>query len=115
MKHNNSNDSGQTDAQAAADKQVVFHAEGLTKVYQMGEVQVHALRGVDLDLYDGELVVLLGASGSGKSTLLNILGGLDSATSGSVYYLDHNLVQATERSSPSTAAITSALCSSSTT
>jgi putative ABC transport system ATP-binding protein len=75
----------------------VFHAEGLTKVYQMGEVQVHALRGVDLDLYDGELVVLLGPSGSGKSTLLNILGGLDSATSGTVYYLDHNLVQTTER------------------
>ena len=75
----------------------VFHAEGLTKVYQMGEVQVHALRGVDLDLYDGELVVLLGPSGSGKSTLLNILGGLDSATSGTVYYLDHNLVETTER------------------
>ena len=78
-------------------RRVVFHAEGLTKVYQMGEVQVHALRGVDLDLYDGELVVLLGPSGSGKSTLLNILGGLDSATSGTVYYLDHNLVQTTER------------------
>jgi len=75
---------------------VVFHAEGLTKVYQMGEVQVHALRGVDLDLYDGELVVLLGPSGSGKSTLLNILGGLDSASSGTVHYLDHNLVQASE-------------------
>ena len=78
-------------------RKVVFHAEGLTKIYQMGEVQVHALRGVDLDLYDGELVVLLGPSGSGKSTLLNILGGLDSATSGTVTYLDHNLVQASER------------------
>ena len=55
------------------------------------------MRGVDLDLYDGELVVLLGPSGSGKSTLLNILGGLDSATSGTVYYLEHNLVQTTER------------------
>jgi len=76
---------------------VVFHVHGVTKVYQMGEVQVHALRGVDLDLYDGELVVLLGPSGSGKSTLLNILGGLDSATSGTVFYLDHNLVQTTER------------------
>jgi putative ABC transport system ATP-binding protein len=82
---------------APDNKNVVFHAEGLTKTYQMGEVQVHALRGVDLDLYNGELVVLLGPSGSGKSTLLNILGGLDSATSGNVSYLDHNLVMASEK------------------
>jgi putative ABC transport system ATP-binding protein len=57
----------------------------------MGDVQVHALNCVDLELYDGELVVLLGASGSGKSTLLNILGGLDVPTSGEVFYRDHNL------------------------
>jgi putative ABC transport system ATP-binding protein len=69
----------------------IFEARGLTKVYQMGEVQVQALRGVDLDLYDGEFVVLLGPSGSGKSTLLNILGGLDTPTSGSVRYADHDL------------------------
>ncbi len=69
----------------------IFVARGLTKVYQMGEVQVQALRGVDLDLYAGELVVLLGPSGSGKSTLLNILGGLDTPTSGSVRYADHDL------------------------
>ena len=69
----------------------VFQARQLTKVYQMGEVQVHALRGVDLDLYQGEFVVLLGPSGSGKSTLLNILGGLDAPTSGTVYYEDHDL------------------------
>jgi putative ABC transport system ATP-binding protein len=70
---------------------VVFHARGLTKVYQMGEVQVQALRGVDLDFFAGELVVLLGPSGSGKSTLLNILGGLDVPTEGTVRYLDHDL------------------------
>ena len=69
----------------------IFEARGLTKVYQMGEVQVQALRGVDLDLYAGELVVLLGPSGSGKSTLLNILGGLDTPTSGSVRYAGHDL------------------------
>ncbi|NOU23221.1 MAG: ABC transporter ATP-binding protein [Methyloglobulus sp.] len=69
----------------------IFVARGLTKIYQMGEVQVHALRGVDLDLNEGEFVVLLGPSGSGKSTLLNILGGLDTPTSGSVRYGDHDL------------------------
>ncbi len=81
-----------TDLDAASkNSQPVFHASDLTKTYQMGEVQVHALRGVDLDLYAGEFVVLLGASGSGKSTLLNILGGLDAPSSGSVYYRDHDL------------------------
>jgi putative ABC transport system ATP-binding protein len=74
----------------------VFHVHGVSKIYRMGEVEVHALRGVDLDLYAGELVVLLGASGSGKSTLLNILGGLDVPTSGEVYYLDHKLTGASE-------------------
>ena len=77
--------------------QLVFEAQGLTKTYDMGEVQVQALRGVDLQLFSGELVVLLGASGSGKSTLLNILGGLDRATSGQVGYRGKNLDQATER------------------
>ncbi len=62
----------------------VFQTRGLTKTYDQGEVQVHALRGVDLDLYGGELVVMLGASGSGKSTLLNILGGLDVPSTGEV-------------------------------
>jgi putative ABC transport system ATP-binding protein len=76
---------------AAAARRAVFVARGLTRVYRMGEVEVQALRGVDLDLYEGELVVLLGPSGSGKSTLLNILGGLDVPTSGSVRYGDHDL------------------------
>lgn len=71
--------------------EAVFVARGLSKVYRMGDVEVHALRSVDLELYRGELVVLLGASGSGKSTLLNILGGLDVPTSGEVFYRDHNL------------------------
>ena len=75
----------------------VFKAHALTKTYVMGEVKVHALRGVDLDLYEGELVVLLGPSGSGKSTLLNILGGLDTATSGTVHYYGKDLTQATEQ------------------
>jgi len=65
---------------------LVFEARNLTKTYLMGEVQVQALRGVDLDLFEGELTVLLGPSGSGKSTLLNILGGLDAPTSGTVRY-----------------------------
>ena len=72
----------------------VFRARGLTKVYRMGEVEVQALRGIDLELYRGELVVLLGPSGSGKSTLLNILGGLDAPTRGEVRYLDHQLTGA---------------------
>jgi putative ABC transport system ATP-binding protein len=73
------------------EREAVFQARGLTKVYHMGEVDVHALRGVDLELYRGEFLVLLGPSGSGKSTLLNILGGLDVPTSGTVRYLDHEL------------------------
>ncbi|HJV85127.1 MAG TPA: ABC transporter ATP-binding protein [Noviherbaspirillum sp.] len=60
----------------------------------MGEVQVAALKDVDLDLYEGEFVVLLGASGSGKSTLLNILGGMDTPTAGTIRYLDHDLTHA---------------------
>ena len=76
---------------AAKDLNTAFVARGISKVYQMGDVQVHALRSVDLELHDGELVVILGASGSGKSTLLNILGGLDVPTAGEVFYRDHNL------------------------
>jgi len=76
---------------------LVFQSRSLIKTYDMGEVQVQALRGVDLDLYAGELVVLLGPSGSGKSTLLNILGGLDRASAGRVTYLDQDLTHASDR------------------
>jgi putative ABC transport system ATP-binding protein len=75
----------------------VFRARGVTKIYEMGEVRVHALRGIDLDLHAGELIVLLGPSGSGKSTLLNILGGLDTATDGQVLYHDQDLTRADDR------------------
>jgi putative ABC transport system ATP-binding protein len=74
----------------------VFTARGLTKVYRMGEAQVHALRGVDLEVRPGEFIVLLGPSGSGKSTLLNILGGLDTPTSGEARFLEHDLARADE-------------------
>lgn len=74
----------------------VFALRDVSKIYTMGEVQVEALRHVDLDLHAGEFIVLLGASGSGKSTLLNILGGLDTPTSGTLNYLGHNLTSADE-------------------
>jgi putative ABC transport system ATP-binding protein len=66
------------------------------KTYRMGETEIHALRGVDLDIRAGEFIVLLGPSGSGKSTLLNILGGLDTPTSGRVVFKDHDLSKADE-------------------
>jgi len=70
---------------------ILLRARGLTKIYEMGDVEVVALREVDLDLVAGEMLVLLGTSGSGKSTLLNILGGLDVATRGELHYLDRDL------------------------
>ncbi len=79
---------------AGATPPKVLEAQGLTKVYRMGEVDVHALRGVDCTLYRGELVVLLGPSGSGKSTLLNIIGGLDVPTEGRVFYRGEELTDA---------------------
>jgi putative ABC transport system ATP-binding protein len=77
-------------------REAVFVARDLRKIYQTGEVEVRALDGVDLDLYEGELLVLLGPSGSGKSTLLNNLGGLDVPTSGTLFYRGEDLSEATE-------------------
>ena len=81
-------------AASQAPQAVVFRARNLSKVYMMGEVAVHALRDIDLDIYEREFVVLLGPSGSGKSTLLNILGGLDAPTSGEAMWREHDLVNA---------------------
>src|SRR5471030_787346 len=72
-------------------RELVFHVRGLSKVYGEGTAAVHALAGVDLDLFRTELVVLLGASGSGKSTLLNLLGGLDQPTAGTLLYRGKDL------------------------
>jgi putative ABC transport system ATP-binding protein len=82
---------------SATAREAVFRASRVSKTYQVGEILVHALRDVDVELYRGELVVLLGPSGSGKSTLLNILGGLDVPTHGSVAFLDHDLSGGDER------------------
>lgn len=78
----------------SAQRPIVFALRNVSKIYQMGQVRVEALSNITLDLYQAEFIVLLGASGSGKSTLLNILGGLDTPTSGQVNYLDHDLAQA---------------------
>lgn len=81
-------------ADLGREEEAVFKVRNVSKVYRMGELEVHALRSVDLDLYLGEFAVLLGASGSGKSTLLNIIGGLDVPTEGTVIYRDHILTSA---------------------
>jgi len=86
----------ETPARPQGSGAAVFVARGLTKTYRMGTTEVHALRGVDLGIQAGEFVVLLGPSGSGKSTLLNILGGLDTPTSGEVRFLEHELSNADE-------------------
>jgi putative ABC transport system ATP-binding protein len=77
--------------------QRIFSAESLTKIYVTGEVEVRALAGVDLQVWAGEIVVLLGPSGSGKSTLLNLMGGLDHATSGKLFFKDRELTVLDDR------------------
>lgn len=76
---------------------LAFSTRGLTKVYGTGSAAVHALRGVDLELFEGEIVVLVGPSGSGKSTLLNIVGGLDEPTSGQVFFRGRELTSLNQR------------------
>ena len=82
---------------ARSQNEIIFRTDDVTKVYDTGEVKVYALAGVDLELYASELTVLLGPSGSGKSTLLNILGGLDHATSGEVWFRDLQLSALNDR------------------
>jgi putative ABC transport system ATP-binding protein len=80
-----------------SEQSAILAAHDVSKVYQMGDVQVHALRGVNVPLYEGELMVLLGPSGSGKSTLLNILGALDVPSSGRVLYRGQDIAGAGDR------------------
>ena len=77
-------------------REPLFYARGLTKIYPSGDAEIRALDGIDLELFAGEMVVLLGASGSGKSTLLNILGGLDVPTAGTLSYRGEDLTDADE-------------------
>lgn len=79
------------------DQPIVFRVQSLCKVYSLGEVSVHALRGINLEIRKGDFTVLLGASGSGKSTLLNMLGGLDIPTSGTICYRDQDLTNSTAK------------------
>lgn len=76
---------------------VILKAKNVSKSYQMGEVKVDALKGLDFEIYEGEFIVVLGPSGSGKSTMINLIGGMDTASTGEIYYRDIPLHQATEK------------------
>ena len=76
---------------------VIMEVRNVTKEYIMGEVTVHALRGVSFDLYEGEFIVVLGPSGSGKSTLLNIIGGIDKASDGNIMFANKDIGTASDR------------------
>jgi len=77
-------------------ERTVFRTRGLTKIYKSGDVEVHALRGVDFEARSGEFIVILGPSGSGKSTFLNIVGGLDAASFGEAWFEDHDLTKSSD-------------------
>jgi putative ABC transport system ATP-binding protein len=81
----------------AGEAQIVVRTKGLAKVYRTGAQEVHALRGIDFEARRGEFVVILGPSGSGKSTFLNVIGGLDQASGGDVWFEDHQLTAMNER------------------
>lgn len=84
-------------AERSSASERIFTARGLTKIYRSGDLEVRALRALNLDIWAGEVVVLLGPSGSGKSTLLNIMGGIDRATSGRLFFKDLELTALEDR------------------
>ena len=95
--HPERDEAGNSKSEPSQPRRPVFRVHGLTKIYRTGEVEVPALRGVDLELFEGEMIVLIGPSGSGKSTLLNILGGLDRPSAGRVFFRDAELTAYDER------------------
>lgn len=79
------------------DKSILMQLQNVTKTYVLGEIKVEALKETNLDIYQGEILVILGPSGSGKSTLLNLIGGMDKPSTGDIFFLDRNLSHASDR------------------